>query len=485
MSIIVQAGHSSSKSKMLMQTLYEKGLEKPLDSYTHKMTAQQITETLSKVLSRKNISSTSEKLAENIMVDLLLANLDYRDWGWESEKNLTALQYWGQIESDVRFILVFDHPYNILKELSDKKLTVDIIDQVMSEWVDYHKVMLSFVEGNSDKFILIEGTAALNNANALSKQLKGITNTLQLKSGWQLLINNNGKSISSLNVHDESDKIVKLLAMEILLKYPEVTNLFDVLLDKASIKTNNVTYRSRSSNINDLISSLNYLNYNKNNSEYKKYKTENNLLEKEIEKLVCDKNLIEKKYYDNEKLLKNYKNNESILILNQERSKNNCDEINMLKKENELLVRSLNNAQEKLEKFCIGNQELVSNPVNLIATGSKKVIQPSYYNVSDRIKQDLPYRLGSTLVKSKSIKSTFLLPITLYSEYLVYKNVENKLVNLPPLSSQSDILEAERLKKHLSYRIGKILVDGATNPRELIKAPKKIGKEFYDFRKKK
>lgn len=86
MSIIIQTGHRSSNSKLLMQKLYNRGLSEPLHSYTHQLTSQQIADTIFKVISRNSTAVTNNKLIDNVMTDFLLSNLDFENWGWESEK---------------------------------------------------------------------------------------------------------------------------------------------------------------------------------------------------------------------------------------------------------------------------------------------------------------------------------------------------------------------------------------------------------------
>lgn len=171
MSIIVQAGHKTSKSKQLMEKLYERGLSRPNDSYTHKMTPEQVSENLYKVLVREGMSSANEKMADNVMVDFLLANLDSENWGWESSKNIYALDHWLKLEESVGFILVFDHPKAIFESSSINTLTVESLNQRIEDWVEYNQSLLDFYDKNQDKCILIEGYSALKNVAALKEQV--------------------------------------------------------------------------------------------------------------------------------------------------------------------------------------------------------------------------------------------------------------------------------------------------------------------------
>lgn len=83
---------------------------------------------------------------------------------------------------------------------------------------------------------------------------------------------------------------------------------------------------------------------------------------------------------------------------------------------------------------------------------------------------------------SKSAKDLATLPLALAKEYSEFK--KNQPADLSALEEYQDANEAEKVKQHLSYRLGKTLVDGLKSPKSAIELPVKLGKELVGFKNK-
>lgn len=481
MSIIVQSGHETSKSKQLMKKLYERGLSRPADSYTNQMTPEQVSETLYKVLARENMSSANEKMADNVMIDLLLANLDSENWGWESDKNLASLEYWGEVEPDVRFILVFDHPKNVLNNLISEKITIELLDQIMSEWVSYHQTMLGFFEKNQDKAILVEGVFAIKDINSLGVQLKNIAQTLQLKSSWQVM-NGSASSIESSNtkLQLQFNVVKNNIFAEIINKYPEVIEIFNTLLDKASIKNSDLIYKTKRTSLDSLVESLNYLEFEEDKKS-SLANIEKSLEQKELEAQRLNRELQESN--SKRQVLENELKKVSNRI--EEKAQSSHPVSTDIEKENELLIVQLHQLQEELERYYIENKKLKSNEVGKSDRTIRDLEQqPTHYGAAERIKQDLPYRLGEKIVKAKQPKHIVSLPFVLAKEYSDFQKNDVSVEKLPPIELYKDAYEADKVKEHLSYKVGKVLVDSTKSPKKMITMPKNLTKEVVEFYKR-
>lgn len=546
MSILIQAGHYSSYSDVLMKKMYERGLSKPAESYTHKLTPQQVTDTIHKILSRTDTSVANNKLADNIMVDFLLSNLDTENWGWADEKNLLALDYWQQLEPDVRFILVFDHPNQLLAQIADRKLTQDIVDRTINDWLDYHNKMLDIIEAYGDKAILIEGICALDNISNLGEKMKMLANNLQLKSKWQVPNDASNQVVgSNTTTVKQTNMIAEHINNEILKKYPEVIKLFNALLSKAVLKSSEPIYKTKPTELHSLITVLNNIQEQQNNEHYLK---ENQQLSKQINevqlihsqevqslKLKYQESVkrnntvleqfhelqekLQKKDIENEKHQRISKNNSELLarkieelnvvkheldkqVINSQRiidpyasnldylqSKNReKDSVEQLKQENEMLLKQLHYTQEELEKYYSKNQSLTSSNVAVEKPQKKIVVQQPttaliQHGAADRIKNDLPYRLGSKMVKAKKPKDLAMLPVTLAKEYYDFQKSEKPQYSVSGIEDSRDSQEIERIKSHLSYQIGNILVESFESPRKLISIPLNISRKIIVFKK--
>ena len=487
MSIIIQAGHKTSKSKQLMEKLYDRGLSKPTDSYTHKMTPDQVSETLYKVLSQENISSANGKMADNIMTDFLLANLDTENWGWEAARNLFSLDYWQQIDPNVGFIFIFDNPTHLLTTIKSNLLTVEFVDNAMEEWVQYHQLMLSLIEKYEDNVILIEGAYAIENISKLKEPVKRIASTLHLKSNWQVASIVNSQSGDLEHNSDEYANVTTdHISNEILRKYPEAIKIFNLLLSKASIKSSEPIYKTKQTDLNSLLSAMKYLKRNKNKN-FELLEDQNKFLKEKLEATDLEKKDIVKQSLVEQKLINQYKT-ELDNLQEMEKSKSPIEKsitIESLKKENDMLLEQLHYTQEELEKYYLKSQCRSSTSLgekNLNQQQSKTAV---YYGAAERVKQDLPYRLGATMINhSKSVKGLADLPSSLVKEYKGFKKSNSNKQPLPKMEEYYDIDEAERVKNHLSYKLGKILVEGMTSPKALVQLPFRMSKETIKFKKK-
>ena len=480
MSIIIQAGHKTSKSKEVMETLYERGLDRPKESYTHKMTTEQVSETLYKVLARENMSSANEKMADNVMTDFLLANLDFEDWGWESDKNLAGLEYWQQIEPDVGFILVFDHPRTIFEFSSINTLTVKTLNQKIEDWVKYNESLLEFYEKNQDKSILIEGSSALSNIAGLKEQVKRLASTLDLKSSWQVSSTNTAMT-KERSANSGYNILLGLIAEETLTNYPEVITLFNKLLSKASIKESDSIFKTKRLGVDKLVTSLNTIGLEQEKQFLvKTYEKSMNQLKKSIESSKYENKQLQKDFnhYKAESQSK-YERLEKALREQQSKSKKHSDDTVL--QSNQIIVEQLLQAQEELERLYQerSNQREQQSNFKKPGTPNKR------YGAAEAIKADLPYKLGNVMVSAKKPDQIAKLPIMLMKEYKAFEKESGSLYSPLKLDDYADAREAEKVKKHLSYQLGKVMLDSKQSPKKLISLPITIGKTIVGFKKNK
>lgn len=552
MSIIIQAGHHSSHSEKLMQMLYERGLSEPVHSQSRNLSAKEIAQTLAKIAIKKQQSVINTKIIDNLTIDLILANMDQDDWGWADESNLDSLDYWQATDPSARFILVFDSPKLLLKSLVNGELDVAVIESAIDEWVDYHERLLAFFDQHSDLSLLLEGETAVNNLGNIKDKIQTITTNLKLKSNWQL------QTTSELPC-EQSSALFEMITDKILAQYPRCLQLYDELLDRASIRLATKTPLNQKQTLKFLVDSLNQL---KDEEELKqKMRLENAWLKDKILNLNSEKHSLIQKLSDNRLLI-------------EQADKKQMAAINQIKQENEQLFGQLQQVQEELEKYHLKNQQFTqnlhkekqkqdelakklgdlenakqkaeeakqkaeqtakqkadelakvqqqkdsdlkkleqakqqalehakrqANQQNEQLVGQLHRVQeeleryytenqqlkaqssparPLYYGAADRVKQDLPYRLGATMVShSKSAKDLATLPLALAKEYRQFQKDDQEL---PPLEAYQDAEDAERVKKHLSYRLGKTLVEGVKS-KSILDLPMKLGKELVEFKK--
>lgn len=151
-----------------------------------------------------------------------------------------------------------------------------------------------------------------------------------------------------------------------------------------------------------------------------------------------------------------------------------------LKEENDLLLKQLHIVQEELERYFLESQKYKKH-------SSKKTDVKEYYGAAERVKQQLSYRLGSTMIaNSRSFSGWLSMPFALNAEVKKFRQDQEKKANqkLPPISAYMDAYEAERVKQHLSYRLGACMIKNSKSIGGWLSMPWKLSQEVKDFRKK-
>lgn len=140
----------------------------------------------------------------------------------------------------------------------------------------------------------------------------------------------------------------------------------------------------------------------------------------------------------------------------------------VVKKKNKIIEDNTNVIQKKDEIIKEKEQIINSKLSQLNQIQSKLSFQTKYGTAKTRIQNQLSYKLGQAMiVNSKSFLGYLIMPIVLLSIIISHKQ-EQKIyqekikkdpsLKLPPLESYPDYKEALKLKNHLSYKLGQVLI---------------------------
>lgn len=149
-----------------------------------------------------------------------------------------------------------------------------------------------------------------------------------------------------------------------------------------------------------------------------------------------------------------------------------------LQEENELLLTQLHKVQEELERYYLENRQLKAS--------SSAAKSKAYYGAADRVKQQLSYRLGATMIaQSRSLGGWLSMPFALRAEAKRFKQdlAVRQDKKLPPIAQYRDAHEAERVKRHLSYRLGARMIANSKTLGGWISMPWALLGEAKAFRK--
>ncbi|KGI55461.1 hypothetical protein [Campylobacter sp. MIT 97-5078] len=85
------------------------------------------------------------------------------------------------------------------------------------------------------------------------------------------------------------------------------------------------------------------------------------------------------------------------------------------------------------------------------------------YGAEYRIKNYFCYKLGQQVIGLKKISNILKFPYSLYKLIQSQKSKKQRMIKLPPIETYKDYDRALKIKRHLSYRIGLMLVDAHKN----------------------
>ncbi|RMX02558.1 chromosome partitioning protein ParA [Corticibacter populi] len=156
-----------------------------------------------------------------------------------------------------------------------------------------------------------------------------------------------------------------------------------------------------------------------------------------------------------------------------------------LQQENALLLSQLHQVQEELERLYLENRKLQTPATN--ASISPQPQQPIIRTgAANRVKRELPYRLGSLMIaRSHNLGGLLGMPFALRAETKRYREEQQATAGqppLPPISEYRDAREAEKVKQHLSYRLGRALLQSSEKPLGWLGLPWALRREVKDFR---
>jgi len=375
---------------------------------------------LTKIAIKLKKNKNSNVIWNTFASKFFLKNINKDFWGWYDKKAIEAIDFWKDIDSQILFIFNYISLEESLKKNIDNNRFSTIDD------IDRH--INKWIEYH--KKMIKEFYRNRDRVLLVHNSLFSIEN-IEKKIGSIDKIHKRLKEIKSYDINasiDNIDGITTYFISNYIKDNIEVQNIYNELkvLSHYSLKQENFKFDQKVI-FNSFIDMR--INFNK---------------------IIKEKNKLKK---ENEK---------NTLFL----------------KENDLLLLQLMSVQEELEKYYLENKSLKNQ------LEEKK----RYYGASDRIKQQLSYRLGATMIeKSKSIRGIISLPFTLLKVHSQYKKEMKDRKNqpkLPLIHTYADYYEAERVKKHLSYRLGQAMVNTLKgNPFGIFILPFKLRAIYKEFKR--
>jgi hypothetical protein len=540
MNKIIVVGHPQSGWERLYELLLDCGMAQALPSLREGFTPQQIGATLLKAhgaVPVQQLCSADElqqiavaPVWQGLALDLVLANMEQPLWGWADVQAVYLLDYWKAQDPQTMFVLVYDAPQTALIRHAVEHLETDpdALQAKVNAWVSYNSALLSFHLRNPERSLLVHADQVQASATHYVQQLSA-------RMGAQLQLP--GTSVNDVGTQDTTPSVLQAeaaaspnmhayghpavqpalqgnalaqwLAQQLLQEHPEAQELYSQLQAAASMPlrvlqpgtsllaghdlqqqhyqawaafvAQQTAMQQSAARLVQLGTTLQGRQQQLQNCEH-----ENALLMAQLHKV---QEMLESHYQQSQqqakqlaelpKLQADLKSaQEKVAKLQQAAAKPASTE---LQEENGLLLSQLHKVQEELERYYLENRQLKSGGAKL-----KSQSKQTYYGAADRVKQQLSYRLGATMIRqSRSIGGWLNMPFALSAETKLFRQdlAARKDMKLPSIAQYQDAHEAELIKQHLSYRLGSRLLNSSKTLGGMISLPWSLYAEVKAFRK--
>ena len=496
---IAITGHPSSNYLDLENLFVQNGIASANPSRKEKLSIHEIQKILLKESAASCLDEVSEESSleqvkpngiwNELVFDFLLGNANQdKAWCWASSESLQLSEMWLSADKNIYFIVVYNHPVDALVNalVSNEKKS---LSEVLNDWYRYYNSALKFCLENDERCLLIHQESAVGTPSIFNEYL-GVKLTHSEKDKRQdacsTIIGADG--INKIKLGSEvpafnSEKFLKSHYLEWMLKYFVVSDKTLVLYEQLIASDDALDKSQKNIDLQkDIVwdeLKKHIEKINENESEANKLVASYESLQEENKKEGIKSSIIieqlEEVQKENEELKKEILKQKKLLNTEVKASpveKNNENELNRLRDENSLLLTQLEITQNALDHNSKGQTR-------------KEKIEVPVYGAADRIKKQLTYRLGAVVVQANTIIDYIMLPARLKREHKEFKKEQKNKVKLPAISLYVDAHEAEKVKGHLSYRLGLIIMKESQSISGLIALPFKLKKEAKKFHSEK
>lgn len=484
MNKIIILGHPASGLKGVEALWLESGMQAARPSQRDGLLPQHITDTLCQAngCAPVALATSEDELApqsagpvwNGLALDLLMGNLQQPLWGWADARSIYWLDYWAGLDPHLTFVMVYNHPASALQTSGADLLSGQhgtppdmAVSRLLENWQAYNGAMLQFYSRHPERCLLVNAQRA---REQLADYLQQLGTQLHPHTQAALSFNPSANSpeISVANTSTASDSLALAIAQgggpqqlitdwfgannvleqqlleQLLQHHPMALQIFQELEAAATVRG---TQPSSAPAMHPGQAWIQLIEQRQAMASLTLSLYEQ-LVEQQQRTLSTQNQLVQL-----EQALKLAKAPVLPAPTPAEPPK-----VKELEEENELLLAQLHMVQEELERYYLENQDLKKKQVKP---------KPQLLGAGLRIQQQLSYRLGAAMVKhGKTPWGWVWLPFALIGQVRAFRADRRAQAGqkLPPIHTYADAHEAERMQKHLSYRLGQILLKHGKTP---------------------
>lgn len=153
------------------------------------------------------------RLWQQLAIDLMVANMNSAHWGWAHPGAVQWLEFWSQLESDIRFVLVCEDRQSLICRLVDQGEPPESMHGHLALWAQHHQEMLRFHLRNPGKSLLIWDAEVQKHPSKLIQHIE---------RHWQTPLD---ATLAAAEVFEQPTTLLQQIALQILRDHPKTAPL--------------------------------------------------------------------------------------------------------------------------------------------------------------------------------------------------------------------------------------------------------------------
>ena len=455
---IILVGHPSSGIEMAEEMLLRSGVKSaqpsrregllPKDFITILCNAYHVPSLESCVTEAQFRQIEPAGIWKEMALDIAIGNSEQNLWCWSESRAIFLLDYYLTLVPRSAALLIYDEPGSVLRvdELTGNPADDAVIQRKFDNWTAYNLALLQVFRRHPDRCVLYSSRQKHRLPEAVTQKLNISLHPLRSKQDCPGFARGRNESVGP----DDSDsKDVK-----------RESSMNALLRDGIEIKFSRVADAGRQFRINSILQENSACGklYNEVQSAADLPDSDGATLSTEVEPVW-----------------------EWLLVRPGQLAGSYCQLYRELLRfhaieklageENERMFLKLQQAREELDESALKNKRL-----NEVQTSAAE----------KRLKRQLPYRLGSTMVScSRTLKGWLWMPFALARQFKHSDEEDgedgSEKINARPARKSDD--SGSQIRNQLSYRLGSTLVKNARSPVGWIKLPFALVSETVAFKR--
>jgi len=255
-----------------------------------------------------------------LAIDLMVANMDSAHWGWAHPGAVQWLEFWAQLDSNIRFVLICEDRQSLICRLVEQGEAPANMSGHLALWAQNHQDMLKFHLRNPDRSLLVWDAEVQSQPSTLIQRIE---------RDWQIPLD---PALAHAQTLGHPTALLQHIALRILSGHPQTAHIDHEL--QSLIGPSHWPAASDQIETTDLIEMYGHL----------QERTELQGQLERAQKKIDDINAL--RTQDLEKAKAEIAATQDALAKNKD-----------LQEESDLLLTQLHQVQEELEKYFLMNQE--------------------------------------------------------------------------------------------------------------------------------